>query len=90
MFCFQEFYQYGSYVQCHFPFTKEGSVFLLILCFAIPVLVNGFCHISIAVALAKSIKAEKQLTDKLVLLLAFFILNTSHNVCPNTAITNAT
>ena len=53
---------------CDLPFTKEGSVYMLILCFAIPVLVNGFCHTSIAVALAKSIKAEKQLTDKLVLI----------------------
>ena len=53
---------------CDVPFTKEATMYLLLFCFVLPVLVNGFCHINIAIVLARSMKAESQLSDMLVLI----------------------
>ena len=58
---------------CDSPFSKEGTIYLLVLCFAMPVLVNGFCHINIAKALVKSMRMENQLRDKLVLQLNYLL-----------------
>ena len=45
---------------------------MLALCFVMPVVTNGFCHINIAIVLAKSMKAENQLRDMLVVPSIFF------------------
>ena len=73
MCVFQRYLYYPSvdYTTCDVAFTKEGAVSLFILCFAIPVLVNGFCHTCIASTLAKSMKKENQLTDKSVKALSY-------------------
>ena len=70
----QQYYEYDDgTAMCHLPFTKLGTIYLLLMCFVTPVFINGFCHISIAVVLAKSMKMANEMRDKLVLLL--------HNVC---------
>ena len=64
---------YNGELQCDAPFSKWGSIYNFVLCFGIPVLVNGFCHTCIAIVLNKSMKAEKHIRDKLVPRL--FIIN---------------
>ena len=65
-FNFQVYYKTGDVVVCNTLFSKWGTIYFLVLCFGIPILVNGFCHASIALVLGKSIKAGSQLRDKLV------------------------
>ena len=65
-FDFQVYHKTGDGVVCNTLFSKWGTIYLLVLCFGIPIVVNGFCHANIALILGKSIKAESQLRDKLV------------------------
>ena len=66
MFLFQRYYEGKETVVCETPFTKWGTIYLLLFCFVMPVCVNGFCHTSIAIVLGKSVKPKSQLRDKLV------------------------
>ena len=65
----------GGTAVCHIIFSKLGTIYLLLLCFVTPVFFNGFCHISIAVVLAKSMKMANELRDKLVFSIIFVISN---------------
>ena len=70
----QKYIEYDEgYAMCHLPFTKLGTIYLLLMCFLTPAFINGFCYISIAVVFAKSMKMANELRDKLVLPL--------HNFC---------
>ena len=62
-------------VKCDTPFTKLGTIYFLVLCFVIPVFINGFCHISIGVVLAKSMKKANELRDKLVYSFIMFVIS---------------
>ena len=70
------FFEIQNYIEadegsdrCDVFFSKLGTIYLMVFCFVTPVFINGFCHISIAVVLAKSMKMANELRDKLVLLL---------------------
>ena len=69
LFGLQRYHEYDDYnITCDTPFSKEATLYLLLMCFVTPVLINGFCHISIAIVLAKSMKAQPALKDMLVVL----------------------
>ena len=68
-FDFQNHYKTGNQTIRDTLFSKWGTIYLFLVCFGIPVLVNGFCHTSIAIVLVKSMKGESQLRNKLVLFL---------------------
>ena len=68
LFGLQRYREYDDFITCDTPFSKEATLYLLLMCFVAPVLINGFCHFSIAIVLAKSMKAQHELKDRLVVL----------------------